>query len=48
MGFDAFPLGLVSKKPREQGPRFSLSAEEASSILFAVAREIDQDVVIVP
>ena len=41
---------LVPKKPRDKGPRFSLSAEEVDvkSILFGLSKEIDQNIVIDP
>ncbi|GJL79647.1 MAG: pilus (MSHA type) biogenesis protein MshL [Nitrospinaceae bacterium] len=41
---------LVPKKPRDKGPRFSLSAEDVDvkSILFAISREIDQNIMIDP
>jgi MSHA biogenesis protein MshL len=41
---------LVPKKPRDKGPRFSLSAEEADvkTILFSISREIDQNIMIDP
>ncbi|MCH8312428.1 MAG: hypothetical protein IID17_05535 [Nitrospinae bacterium] len=43
-------LDLVPKKPPAKGPRFSLSAEEVDvkTILFALAREIDQNIMIDP
>jgi len=43
-------LDLVPKKPPAKGPRFSLSAEEVDvkTILFALSREIDQNIMIDP
>jgi MSHA biogenesis protein MshL len=41
---------LVPKKPRDKGPRFSLSAEEVDvkTILFSISKEIDQNIMIDP
>jgi len=41
---------LAPKKPRDKGPRFSLSAEEVDvkTILFAISKEIDQNIMIDP
>jgi MSHA biogenesis protein MshL len=41
---------LVPKKPRDKGPRFSLSAEDVDvkAILFSISREIDQNIMIDP
>ncbi len=43
-------LDLVPKKPPAIGPRFSLSAEnvDVKSILFALSKEIDQNIMIDP
>ena len=43
-------LDLVPKKPPAKGPRFSLSAEEVDvkTILFALSKEIDQNIMIDP
>jgi len=43
-------LDLVPKKPPAKGPRFSLSAEEVDvkNILFALSKEIDQNIMIDP
>lgn len=43
-------LDLVPKKPPARGPRFSLSAEEVEvkTILFALSRKIDQNIMIDP
>lgn len=41
---------LVPKKPRDKGPRFSLSAEDVDvkTILFSISKEIDQNIMIDP
>lgn len=43
-------LDLIPKKPPAKGPRFSLSAEDVDvkSILFALSKEIDQNIMIDP